>query len=71
MRILIAPLAAPLLWRASRYRRDSVEAQTCYAVSLARKWESGLYYMLLAGFLALMMHDTHEMLQALRPVRAF
>ena len=64
MLILIALLAWPQLWKAIKYRKDSVEAQTYYAVSTAIKWEYGLYYIALAGFLALMTHDVHEMLNA-------
>jgi len=64
MLILIALLAWPQLWKAIKYRKDSVEAQTYYAVPTAVKWEYGLYYIALAGFLALMTHDVHEMLSA-------
>lgn len=64
MLILIALLAWPQLWKAIKYRKDSAEAQTYYAVSGAVKWEYGLYYIALAGFLALMTHDVHEMLNA-------
>ena len=64
MLILIALLAWPQLWKAIKYRKDSVEAQTYYAVPAAVKWEYGLYYIALAGFLALMTHDVHEMLNA-------
>ena len=64
MLILIALLAWPQLWKAIKYRKDSVEAQTYYAVPAAVKWEYGLYYIALAGFLALMTHDVHEMLSA-------
>ncbi|CAN5320893.1 hypothetical protein BH11PSE10_BH11PSE10_13810 [soil metagenome] len=64
MLILIALLAWPQLWKAIKYRKDSAEAETYYAVSAAVKWEYGLYYIALAGFLALMTHDVHEMLNA-------
>ena len=64
MLILIALLAWPQLWKAIKYRKESVEAQTYYAVPTAIKWEYGLYYIALAGFLALMTHDVHEMLNA-------
>ncbi len=62
MLILIAVLAAPQVMKALRYRSDSVEAQTYYAVPAAVKWEYGSYYLALAGFLAVMVHDVHEML---------
>ena len=45
------------------------EAQTYYAVSTRTKWEYGLYYIVLAAFLAVMTHDVHEMLQAAVKVR--
>jgi len=64
MLLIIAVLAAPQVWKAIRYRSDSEEARTYYAVPTAKKWEYGLYYLLLAGFLALMSHEAHELLQA-------
>ena len=60
---LIAVLAWPQLWKAWKYRSDSPEGQTYYAVPAAVKWEYGTYYVVLAAFLALMSHDVHEMLQ--------
>lgn len=64
MLLLIALLAAPQLLKAWRYRADSEEARTYYAVPAAVKWEYGTYYVALAGFLAVMTHDVHEMLGA-------
>jgi Zn-dependent protease len=69
MLILMAILAAPQVWKAIRYRADSPEAQTYYAVSARTKWEYGFYYIVLAAFLAVMTHDVHEMLQATAAVR--
>ncbi len=69
MLILMAILAAPQVWQAIRYRRDSEAALTYYAVSSRVKWEYGLYYLLLLAFLALMTHDVHEQLQSLQAVR--
>jgi len=63
MLILVAVLAWPQLWKAWKYRSDSPEGQTYYAVPAAVKWEYGTYYIVLAAFLALMSHDVHEMLQ--------
>ena len=60
--ILFAILAYPQVMKALRFRKDSVEAQTYYAVPAAVKWEYGTYYLVLAAFLALMTHDVHEML---------
>ncbi len=68
MLILIAVLAAPQVWKAIKYRSDSVEAQTYYAVSTRTKLEYGAYYLVLLAFLALMTYDVHEQLQALRVV---
>ncbi len=62
MLILFALLAYPQLIKAFKYRSDSEEAQTYYKVPAAVKWEYGTYYIVLAGFLALMTHDVHEML---------
>jgi Zn-dependent protease len=63
MLILIAIMAWPQLWKAWKYRSDSPEAHGYYAVPAAVKWEYGTYYLALAGFLAVMTHDVHEMLQ--------
>ncbi|HLO96190.1 MAG TPA: site-2 protease family protein [Burkholderiaceae bacterium] len=63
MLILMAVLAWPQLWKAWKYRSDSAEGQTYYAVPAAVKWEYGTYYLVLAAFLAIMSHDVHEMLQ--------
>ncbi len=69
MLILVAVLAAPQVWKAIKYRGDSAEAQTYYAVSARHKWEYGLYYLVLLAFLAMMSFDVHEQLQALRALR--
>jgi Zn-dependent protease len=69
MLILIAVLAAPQVIQAWKYRSDSEEAKTYYAVSNAIKWEYGIYYIGLLIFLATMSHDVHEMLQASAAVR--
>lgn len=64
--LIVALLAAPQVWKAIRYRRDSVEAQTYYAVSNAVKWRYGLTYLVLTAFLALMTEEVHQSLLALR-----
>jgi Zn-dependent protease len=69
MLILMALLAAPQAWKAIKYRKDSEEAQTYYKVPTAKKWEYGLIYLGLAGFLAVMAYDTHTLLEAQRAVR--
>jgi len=69
MLLLMALLAAPQVWKAIRYRRDSAEAQTYYAVGARIKLGYGLTYVVLAAFLAVMTHDVHEQLQASAAVR--
>ena len=69
MLILMAVIAAPQAWKAWKYRSDSVEGQTYYAVPAAKKWEYGLIYLGLAGFLAVMAHDVHQMLEAQQALR--
>jgi len=64
MLILIAVMAWPQLVKAWKYKPDSEEAQTYYAVPTRQKWEYGLYYIGLAAYLAVMTHDVHEMLRA-------
>ena len=69
MLLLMALLAAPQVWKAIKYRSDSAEALTYYAVPTAKKWEYALLYLGLAGFLAVMVHDTHALLEVQRAVR--
>ncbi|MEY8877830.1 MAG: site-2 protease family protein [Leptothrix sp. (in: b-proteobacteria)] len=66
--LLIALIAAPQVWKAIKYRSDSLEAQTYYAASATTRMEYGLYYVSLTGFLAVMTYEVHEMLQALQRV---
>ena len=61
MLVLIALMAAPQLWKAWKYRSDSEEAQTYYAVSGATRLEYATYYIVLLAFLAVMTHDVHDM----------
>ncbi|OYT84893.1 MAG: site-2 protease family protein [Burkholderiales bacterium PBB6] len=60
--LLVSLLAAPQVWRALKWRSDSDEARTYYAVPAATKAEYALIYVALLGFLAVMTHDVHEML---------
>jgi Zn-dependent protease len=69
MLLLMALLAAPQVWKAWKFNPNSEEANTYYAVPTAKKWEYGLMYLGLAAFLAVMAHDTHEMLEVARSVR--
>jgi Zn-dependent protease len=63
MLLIMAVLAAPQAWKAIRWRSDSEQAQTYYAVPTAQKWQYGLIYLALAGFLAVMAFDTHALLE--------
>lgn len=65
MLVLVALLAAPQVWKAIRYRRDSLEARTYYAIPTAKKWEYGAYYLVLLAFLGTMTYEVHEQLQQL------
>jgi Zn-dependent protease len=69
MLVLMALMAAPQAWKAITYKRDSPEAQSYYAVPAAVKWEYALLYIGLAGFLAVMTHDVHQLLEAQRAMR--
>jgi Zn-dependent protease len=63
MLIIMAVLAAPQVLKAWRWRSDSPEAAPYYAVPVSVKWEYGLMYLCLIGFLAVMTHDLYELLQ--------
>lgn len=64
--VLVALVAAPQVWKAITWKKDSPEAAGYYAVPTATKLEYALYYLALLGFLAVMTHDVHEMLLAMR-----
>ena len=66
MLLVMALLAAPQAWKAWKYRHDSPEALGYYAVPSATKWEYGLLYLGLAGFLAVMSYDTHALIESQR-----
>jgi Zn-dependent protease len=65
--LVIAILALPNILAALRYRADSAEAQSYYAVSARVRWEYGFYYIGLLAFLTMMTHDVHQELQGVRP----
>ena len=69
MLILFGLLAAPQVWKAFTYRADSDEARSYYAVPTRVKWEYALWYLGLAGFLAVMTHDVHELLRSGAAIR--
>jgi len=64
--ILMAVLAAPQVMKAWRYDPADPANQRYYAVSNETRSTYALYYIGLLAFLAVMAHDTHEMLGALR-----
>jgi Zn-dependent protease len=66
MLFIVALLAAPQVWRALKYRGDSEEARTYYAVPARTKLEYGLYYIVLTAFLAMMTGEVHDLLQSAR-----
>ena len=60
--IIIAIFAAPQVWKAIKYRADSEEGQTYYAVSNATRLEYALFYLGLVLFCSVMAYDVHELL---------
>jgi Zn-dependent protease len=70
MLILVAILAAPQLMKAWRYDAAAPENAAYYGVKLETKLAYSAYYLMLAGFLAIMAYDVHEMLGALRATHA-
>jgi Zn-dependent protease len=69
MLILIAILAYPQVWKAIKYRSDSEEAQTYYAVDASTRIEYSFYFLALLLFLSVMTYDVHEMLASAHTVR--
>ncbi len=66
MLILVAVLAAPQLLRAWKYDPKDPANQRYYAVSSETRVTYSVYYIGLLAFLAVMAHDTHEMLGSVR-----
>lgn len=64
--VLMAVLAAPQVLKAWRYDPQAPENGAYYAASAETRLTYALYYLGLLAFLAVMAHDTHEMLGALR-----
>ncbi len=60
--ILVAILAAPQVWKAIKHDPDTPENARYYDVPLETRLQYGFFYLALAGFLAIMAHDVHEML---------
>jgi Zn-dependent protease len=65
--IMVALLAVPQLMKAWRYRADDPANAGYYQSSLEDKLTYGTAYLGLLAFLAVMTHDVHEMLGAVRP----
>jgi Zn-dependent protease len=66
--ILMAFLAAPHLWKALKFDPSAPENAAYYAVAPAKRLEYAFYYIALAGFLAVMSFEVHEMLEHRPPV---
>jgi len=65
MLILVAVLAAPQVMKSFKYDAAAPENAAYYGAKLETKLAYGAYYLMLAGFLAIMTYDVHEMLGAL------
>ena len=61
--ILMAVLAAPQVWKAIKFDPNAPENQAYYSVTPAKRLEYAVYYLALAGFLALISYDVHELLE--------
>jgi Zn-dependent protease len=64
--IIMAILAAPQVWRAWKFDPRAPENQAYYASSAETRLQYAVYYIGLLCFLAVMAHDTHEMLGPVR-----
>ncbi len=66
MLLIVGIMAAPKLLQAWRYDPKAAENQIYYGMSNEVRFTYAMYYLMLLGFLAVMTHDVHEMLQAAR-----
>lgn len=64
--ILVAMLAAPQVWKALKFDATDPEHAEYYHTKLETRLTYGFYYLLLAGYLAVMTYDVHEMLATVR-----
>ena len=64
--LLVAVLAAPQVWNVLRGREQHTKPEGYYTVSLEQRLQYACYYLALLGFLAIMSHDVHQMLNHLR-----
>ncbi|MFL6621303.1 MAG: site-2 protease family protein [Sulfurifustaceae bacterium] len=60
--ILVALLAAPQVWKALKYDPTAPENVAYYGVKRETRLQYAALYLALAGYLAVMAHDVHEML---------
>jgi len=60
--LIVALLAAPQLLTAWRHDPNAPDALAYYQVGSAARWRYGLWYLGLAGFLAVMAFETHKLL---------
>jgi len=67
--ILMAVLAAPHMWKAIKFDPDAPENQAYYSVAPAKRLEYAVYYLALAGFLALISYDVHGLLEQMHARR--
>lgn len=65
--ILMVVLAAPNLIKAFKYDPAAPENAQYYAVNTSTRITYGIYYLALAGFLAVITNDVHEMLKVMHP----
>lgn len=67
--ILMVILALPQVVKAWRYDANDPANKKYYAATIETRITYGLYYIGLLAFLAIMAHDTHDMLQAIQHAR--
>ena len=67
--ILMVILALPQVVKAWRYDANDPANKKYYAATMETRITYGLYYIGLLAFLAIMAHDTHDMLQAIQHAR--
>jgi Zn-dependent protease len=67
--LLMAVLAAPRIWQTLRPGPASPEDRAYYgSIPLGQRLAYAFVYLALAGFLAVMSHDVHEMISGVHPV---
>ena len=66
MLLIMAVLAAPQVMKAWKFDPTHPDNQAYYAASAETRMTYAIYYLGLLSFLAVMAHDTHEMLGTLR-----